>query len=180
VIQNTIAKRYARALMLVAEERKQIDPYGNQLRAFAEACASNKDLLATLSNRFIDLDSRQKVLNSVSSKMDLNQDVGNFLKVLLKKGRFELFMQVYDEYLTMANKAMGRMPMKITSATDLQPQQYSDLVDFFGKKTGKEMIVQKSIDKSVLGGVQVQIGDQIYDYTLRGQLDALKDKMLQN
>jgi F-type H+-transporting ATPase subunit delta len=178
VIASTIAKRYARALLLVARDSQQVDLYGNQLKAFAELGETSPIFLAVLSDNHRDADIRKKLIGTFSAKLDLNKDVTQFLKLLVNKGRMSLLPIVSLEYQKMADAQMNRVPMTVVSAGPLADAVYNDLMADFGKKTGKTMLLQKVVDEQVLGGVRVHVGDTVYDYTVKNQLDRLSEKMM--
>lgn len=178
MIEGTISIRYARALMGLATEDNQVDAFGKQLKKFLDCCRVYPDLLITLSAKGLNLLNRENIINDLAEKFDFHTHVKNFLKILLDKGRIDLIATIYEEYVEMANQALNRCPMTITSAVDLPGEQYGDLVEYFSQQNQKEMILNKEIDPEVLGGLRVRIGDVIYDYTLRKQLNELKKNMM--
>lgn len=178
MIEGTIAIRYARALMGLAKKEDRIDVLGQQLGWFVDCCKKERHLLAVLAEKGFDLGRRLSIVDSLASKIGLDVIIRNFLKLLIQKGRIQLLPMIYDKYVAMANKILGRLTMLVVSAVELPDKRYERLVKFFGEKLGKEMILKKRIDRAVLGGLRVQIGDKIYDDTLKRQLIDLKRKMV--
>lgn len=177
MIEGTISIRYARALIGIARDNNKIDEYDAQLNSFLEACAAENALYDVLSNSNFSAEKRCKIVADIAEKLKLEVTVQNFLKVLIKKRRFGLIKMIARVYHEMADEFQGRMPMKITSAVELPQEQYQKLQDVFGAKMGKKMVLNKKVDPKVLGGVSVQVGDQIYDMTLSRQLNELAAKM---
>ena len=178
MIEGSIAIRYARALIELAKQDNQIDVFAAQLKGFLDYCTESKYLLSTLSEKGYDVGSRLRIIENIAQKSGFHTHVKNFLKLLLGKGRVALISLIYDEYCQMANEIMDRCPMTVLSAVELPVEQYQEMMDFFGKKNKKNMILNKKISPDVLGGVCVTIGDQIYDYTLSRQLSDLKQGMI--
>lgn len=178
MIENSIAKRYARALISVARDEKMVDEFGAELASFYEACLQTKGAFDVLSNRHLDLVARLRAVNQISVKLALTIAVKNFLKLLLKKGRFDLLPIVVSEYGVIAHKVMGRVVMQVVSAADLDASQYDDLEKHFSQVSGRKMVVKKVLNPTVLGGVRVHIGDQVYDYTIAKQMETLGQRML--
>jgi len=178
MIEGTIAIRYARALMSLAKENKQIDQYGEQLKNFVECCEVYPDLLTTLCAKGLNLNNRERIIDDLSKKCGFHDHIKNFLKLLLDKSRIELISLIDEEYRKMANEELNRCPMTVTSAVELPQDQYDQLVKHFGQKNKMEMILTKEIEPDVLGGLRVRVGDNIYDYTLSRQLDVLKQNMM--
>lgn len=178
MIENSIAKRYARALISVARDEKRVDEFGAELTSFYEACLQTQGVFDVLSNRHLDLVARLRAVNQISVKLGLAVAVKNFLKLLLKKGRFDLLPIVVSEYGVIAHKVMGRVVMQVVSATPLETSQYGDLERHFSQASGRQMVVKKVLNPAVLGGVRVHIGDQVFDYTIAKQMETLGNRML--
>ena len=180
MIENTIAKRYARALLSVALEvsKDQVDTFASELAAFQSACIANEALMLTLSNRYFDLFARERIIGNLAQKLNLSKTTTHFLQLLIRKGRIALFPVVLEEYLALANDVMDRAVMTIVSAAELPEAQYQKLVTLFGGITGKKMIVRRRTDAEVLGGLRVHIKDKVYDYTIANQLEKMKQQML--
>lgn len=171
--EDKIAKRYARALIGLAREGRKIDRFAEELARFQDV-ARVEDLLRVLSNRNFDVEARVRILDEVLSRFSLDETVGNFLRVLIRKGRMELLEKICDVYKRLSHEELARQVMTVVSATELDEGVYRELAVFFQRKMGREMIVTKRIDTNILGGARVCLGDEVYDYTLRRQLEDLK------
>lgn len=175
---RVIARRYARALIEVAQTENAIDAYGEELARLSEALRLDENLLVTLSHKGFDLMARMRILEAVLTKTNLRPHVSNFLKLLLRRGRMEIFPQVYEAYQDFSDKIMNRQVMTVTSVQELPEKDYQQLQKYFGEKFGRKMILKKKTDRDLLGGVSVLVGDHVYDYTLRNQLEQIKHRML--
>jgi len=180
MIEAMVAKRYARALLSLAldKDKKTIDVYAMQLKTFDQVLTEHKALLPTLTNRYFDLFAREHVIEEIGKLLNFDSEVKNFLKLLIHKGRIEIFSFIKNEFLTLSNQTMNREPMTVVSAVELPEEQYQALKEFFTKKTGKEIIPTKKIDPTVIGGVRVHIGDVVYDDTLETQIEKMKQRLV--
>lgn len=180
MIEHSISKRYARALISVAtgESIATVDDYGRQLESFFAACQLNANLLQTLANRHFEFQARERVIDGVAGKLGLARPVINFLKLLVRKGRIQIFSNILHEYQRFAHELMNREVMTVVSAVDLPEDQYTTLAGLFGKVTGKSMVLKRQKQADVLGGVRVHIRDRIYDYTIKSQLEQMKQRLL--
>lgn len=178
MIERAISLRYARALLQLASENNAVDQYGAELVLFSKLCDDNKDLSDALNTSGFGLTNRLNVLNAVLEKTSLQANVKNFLRVLVKKSRVALLSVIRDQYLELADQAMGRCQMMVTSCMELPNEQYDNLIKLFSERVGKRMVLTKRVDPTVLGGVKVQIGDKVYDYTISRQLQDMKERML--
>lgn len=178
--ESHIAKRYARALFALAVEQssESVDDYGRQLEIFVKACRAEPALLNTLANRYFDLSARDRIIDAVVVKLALDTNVGNFLKLLVHKGRASLVREIVEAYQNLAHVHNNREVMMVVSALELPDQQYEAIRERFALLTGKTMVLSKKTLPSVLGGARVHIRDKVYDYTVKNQLERLKEKML--
>lgn len=179
MIETMIAKRYARALLDLAKQQslEQVDVYGQQLQSFCQTCHANPVLLTTLANSHFDLLARERIVNQVAKKLDLSEHVLNFLKLMVHKGRASLFCFVSNEYTRLANTLLGRIELTVVSASDLSEATLKQLVEHFHKESGYKILLRKKTDPRLLGGIRVHLGDKVYDYTLQGQLEQLKQQL---
>ena len=177
MIERTIATRYARALLALGKESGKVDVFQESLVGFSSLFMQNADLKNVLCNRNFDLNARERVLSQIAQKLSCEGVLLNFLKLLLRKGRMDLVGFVSEEFTRLADEQQGRCPMWVRSAVELPQAQYEELLELFAKKFGKKMILRKKIDTSLLGGLSVQVGDEIFDYSLSRQLNELKQKM---
>ncbi len=178
MIDVVIAKRYARALIQVAQTENAVDAYGGELVQFMDALNLDENLLMTLSHKAFDLMARLRILDAIVARTNPRANVKNFLKLMLRRGRIGLFPIVCEEYHNFADKIMGRQAMTVSSVKELAEKEYQQLEKYFGEKFNRKMIVKKKIDRELLGGVSVLVGDHIYDYTLKNQLEQIKQKMM--
>lgn len=178
MIERTISLRYARALLQLASETNSVDQYGQELVQFCILCDDNKELFNALSTSGFGHVNRLNVLNAVLEKTSLQDNVKNFLRVIVRKSRVVLLTVICAQYLELADQAMGRCQMKVTSSVELPNEQYENLSKLFSERVGQKMVLTKRVDPTVLGGVKVQIGDKVFDYTISRQLQDMKERML--
>lgn len=178
MIQNVIARRYAKSLVVLANDNKLVDEFGTQLGDFVAACNENPALLATLSNRFFDLIARERIVREICTKLGSHDLIVNFIKLLIRKGRIEFLREIHDEYLVYANQLKNRCEMLVESAVDLGEKNYAQLSEVFSARLGKSVIVKKRINTDLIGGARVVTGGHVYDYSVKHQMESLKEKLM--
>lgn len=178
MIDVVIARRYAKALIEVAQTETALDAYGEELSRFLSALNLDENLLTTLSHKGFDLVARFRILEAVLEKLNPRTNVRHFLKLLLRRGRMEIFPVICEEYHRLADTIMSRQVMTVTSARELDEKDYQQLEKYFGERFSRKMILKKKIDRDLLGGVSVLVGDHVFDDTLKNQLEQIKQRML--
>jgi F-type H+-transporting ATPase subunit delta len=97
--------------------------------------------------------------------------------VLAENGRLEVLAEIRSQYEVLKNEREGVVEAEITSAFDMDQAQLADLVSRLEKKTGRKVRARVSVDKALIGGVKIAIGDQVIDGSARAQLGALENAL---
>jgi F-type H+-transporting ATPase subunit delta len=104
----------------------------------------------------------------------------NFIAVLIEKDRIALLAEIAGQLETELNSRNGRLDAEIVSARELGDEQRSSLVDELSRLTGKIVLPRYSTDAKLIGGVTVRVGSTIYDGSVRGQLQRIRQQLSEN
>lgn len=169
-----IEKRYAEALVDIALKTGAVEEFENQLGLITEIFTKDVDIKAFLLNPKMDTDSKKAVLEK-SLKGSLKGEMINFIMILLDKGRIKYLPGIMDEFVRMADKARSVLDITIFSASDIEQSQMSVIKEKYRKQYNAVSVrAEVKIDKELIGGVKVQIGDKVQDGTIKGRLEELK------
>jgi F-type H+-transporting ATPase subunit delta len=102
---------------------------------------------------------------------------GNFLKVLARHNRLDLVPYILEEVTLEFERRANQKRVLVKSAKPLTDAQLNEIKDRLRSQLGFEPIVQSSVDASLLGGVVIQIGDTVYDSSLRTRVRSLRDRL---
>jgi F-type H+-transporting ATPase subunit delta len=177
VIPSAILGRYARSLAeIVFEENLEQEVTGN-LNAYGEIFRAVPDLLEVLQTPAVPRESKEKLLDELMTKYPVNPVTSNFLHVLLQHNRIGFFQQIFDLYLNLANEHKGVISARVTTAMALSEQEIKKLGERLSAITGKSVSVEPQMDATLLGGVIVQLGNTIFDGSLKAQLAEMKRRL---
>ena len=180
MVNVSIARRYARALLEVAVESKTLEATTEQLTSFAQVLQKNEDLADILLNPAFTRPQRTAVVEALfRAAGGLTPAVGNLLRLLVDRGRLGYLPDIARVFLDMADQRAGVVRGKVTSAVPLPQESVQKLQQALEKLTQKKVQLQAKVDPRVLGGVSAQVGSVVYDGTLRSQLDELKRTLSQ-
>lgn len=174
-----VAKRYAKALFEAAQGRNLVSPVEEELRLIVQALADNKDFEALLQHPKLDLETKKGMLSSVF-KTQVSDIVYNTLILLVERGRGTLVPALYDYYVNISNEALGQADALVISPFPLNEQEKQAVSTQFGKLIGKTIRVDNEVNPGLLGGIQVKIGDRLYDGSLSGKLSRMETRLKQN
>lgn len=175
MINNGLAKRYAKALVQIGSEGGLLDSFRNELSIIEGVFSSSSDLKAAFSNPALTQEQKKSIMKDLIAKACCSELVGNFLLLLVDKNRVAFLGQIVQMYGKLADEFSGVVRPVITTAFPLDESQVVSIQSALEKKTGKKVVPQMIVDASLLGGVVTQIGDIAYDNSVKTQLKRIKD-----
>src|SRR5258708_5780866 len=104
----------------------------------------------------------------------LTGDAENFVRVLAENGRLNLLPEIRQQFEALKNEREGVIEAEVQSAFELNEAQLKDLVQRLEKKTGRKVRPHVSVDRELIGGVKIVLGDKVIDGSARAQLGALE------
>lgn len=173
MIESTLSKRYARALLELAQKESTEQFYLESLQNLSLLMSEEHYLRSALENPFFDLASRLRVVEAVSVKMGFDRIFINFLKIVTKNGRMNFLKDILVAYQDLYFQKEGMLEAVITTAREMPSSFYDQLKIILGKKTGKKIMCQANINAAVLGGVSITVDGKMYDGTILSDLNRL-------
>jgi F-type H+-transporting ATPase subunit delta len=178
VILGSVARRYAKALLEIGVKQQTYDALGKELERVADTFGRSPELKQTLENPIFPLEKRKLVLDELARRLALSKIVRNFVLLLLDKGRIGSLPDVARVYHTLVDEHANRVRATVTSARPLDPTLEKRLKTALEQQSGKTVILEKKEDPAILGGVITQLGDLVYDGSVRTQLENMREQLL--
>lgn len=175
MINNTIARRYAKALVQLGSEGGLIDRFRDELTQVEGLFSVNAELQQAFANPAFTADQKKAVMGEVIAKAGCSELVGNFLLLLVDKNRVAFLSQIVQTYATLADDYSGVIRPVIKSAFALSDAQVASIQTALEKRSGKKVVPQVMVDSSLVGGVVTQIGDTAFDSSVKTQLKRIQD-----
>jgi F-type H+-transporting ATPase subunit delta len=176
--ERRVARVYAEALLRVAEERGQAEDVGRELRSLVtEVYAKTPGVEATLASPAVKRSAKAPVLEH-AFKNNVSDLLFNFLNVLNAKDRLSLVRHVAAAYRGALDQRAKRVRVSVRSAVPLTDAQTEQLRQAIGQATGLDPVVAAKVDESLLGGMIVQVGDQVFDSSVRYRIEAIRNQLL--
>jgi F-type H+-transporting ATPase subunit delta len=173
------AARYARAFADVVREAK-LDPADvqRQLDDFAATFAGSKDLKELLLNPSVPTGKRVFILDAVNRRVGCVPLVRNFLAVLIRHERLGALSEILEEYRLEMNRRLSISDAEVVTARPLGDEERAKLEQQVAELAGTRVSATFRQDESVIGGAIVRIGSTIYDGSVRGRLERLKERLI--
>ncbi len=177
---SVFAARYARALAdVVLDAKLNTAEVEQQLEDFAATFAGSKDLRELLLNPSISAQKRVAILDKINSRVGCGPQVRNFLAVLIRHVRLGALAEILEEYREEMNRRLSISNAEVVTARPLEDHERSELEGQVSVLAGHNKVnATFREDKSLIGGAIVRLGSTIYDGSVRGRLERLKERLV--
>jgi len=174
--QGVIARRYAKALINLAE--KDLEITGNSLAAIADVYSNSTELSEVLSDTKVSSQIKQDVLKNILKKIKVSKLVDTFIRYLLAKRRIVLLPNIERAFNLLLQEKLGRIEAGITVAQEIPEVTVGKLEEAISRYSGKEVTVNITIDPAIIGGIVTRIGSVVIDGSIHTQLNQIRQSII--
>jgi F-type H+-transporting ATPase subunit delta len=174
----SVFSRYARAFAdVVIEKKLDARKVEDELRSFVRIVESVPDLRTVWENPSVDPRQKRAVLDQIIAHIGGSRTLRNFIAVLIDHRRVAALPEIARQFEIDLNERLGLADAEVTSARELSDSEKRSLEARVGEVIGKKVRARYKTDAKVLGGAVVKVGSTIYDGSIRGQLERLKQEL---
>lgn len=170
-------RRYALAIYEVAEEKGKVEQYLDELRNIVALINGNGDFQELIKHPQVSTSSKKKLFEQVF-KGKVEDDLLSFLLVLIEKGRILQLEGKLREMEKIHLEKGNTVIAKVKTVIPLLDEEKKSLVEKLEVKFSKKVLIEEEIDSSIIGGVYLQVNNEVIDGTVRSKLDEMKKIML--
>ncbi len=171
--------RYASAFAdVIAAAKLPADAINRQFADFLATWDGSVDLRTFFVNPAIPAAQKIAILDKLNVKLGLQKELRNLLAVLIANDRIAHVAEVAAAWRSILQKQLGIRPAEIVTARELSKDEREALVAEVAKLADAKIDASFKLDKSILGGAVVRIGSTVYDGSVRGRLDRLKEALV--
>lgn len=175
MIEKTLAKRYAAALLKVTDAEGSTEETESLLLALKDAYNSQKEFRAVLSQPRVPRAAKKRLLGKIFEGK-AKQSFTDFLDLLVDKNRQDIIPDIADMYDRLADASKGVVKITVKSWRPLSDAQRSDLQSKLERLAGKKVSIDARVDPGVKGGMLVMFGDTVIDGTVAHRLKVIAEK----
>ena len=175
---DIIANRYAEALFQLSEEENITKEIYNELHSVLNIIKSNKDLDNVLKSPLVAKAEKVQLIETLFNNK-INNNLKNFLKILVEKGRISSLKSIELTFKQLLNDRDNIIEGTVISAIPLTDEKVKELEEKLSKKYNKNVTLENKVDKTILGGVLVRLGNTQIDGSVKTRLDNIKDQLSQ-
>ena len=164
-------QRYAQAIFELALENQLLEEWDQDLRLASDVLQDEEFALFL---KHAEVSSERKVTAIESVLAEVHPLVRNLVSLLVSRDGVEAIADVQGGYTRLLDEHLGRQLVEVTAAVPLEDAELERITRFAAELTGKEVVVTTRVDESILGGLVIQIGDQLLDGSTSAALERLR------
>jgi F-type H+-transporting ATPase subunit delta len=172
----SVASTYARAFAeVVFDAHLDAGRAINGLRQITTLFRQSRELRRVWENPAVPADQKRGLLDAIVEREGIDRPVRNLIAVLMDHRRLPFLPSIVEHLEKELDARLGFTQAQISSARELAEAEKRTLEAQIAKTTGKKVRASYGLDKSLLGGAVVRIGSTIYDGSVKGQLEKIKE-----
>ncbi len=176
---SRVAKRYAKPLLELADEKGKLEAVKKDMEMFVSLCDESRDLSNMLKSPIISHLKKLSILEAIF-KGKIDDLTYSIFEIIVKKNREAVLIDVGRSFLELYNHLKGIVKATVTTALALENNTVEDFKKLVKQISGKDVILDQLIDPNVIGGFKLKIADKQIDETIQSKLKDLKLKFTTN
>ncbi len=169
-------KRYALALYTVAEEKGKVEEYLNDLREIVSLMKNDVEFLKVIKHPEISTSRKKKIFINIF-KGNIDEELLSFLLILIEKDRILFTEEKLKEMEKIHLERNNTLLVEVKTVIPLKEIERENLREKLYNMYDKKIIFDEKLDKSIIGGVYVRVGDDVIDGTIRSKFEEMKKLM---
>jgi F-type H+-transporting ATPase subunit delta len=175
----SVTSIYSRALADVVFDRKlDAAKVLQEAQALVALFADSKDLREVWEAPSIPGEQKRHLLDAIASRQGISREVRNFIAVLIDHQRISFVAPIVKQFEVELGERMGFAEAQITSSKVMSQEARHELQSQVEKMIGKKIRAKYQLDASLLGGAVVRVGSTIYDGSVKGQLERIREQLV--
>ena len=175
----TSADRYSLALYELASENNVLPQVEEQSLSILNLISSSKDFSNLIKDPTNSQDNLLKIINSISNDNKFENLLKSFLSFLITKRRFFYVEQILKSFIETCSQKRGELKAELKSAKELSSDEISRITEELTKNFSSKIRLNYKHDKSLIGGLVVQVGSTMVDTSIKNKLQSIENRMIE-
>ena len=171
------AQRYVVALCDLAQSQNALSVIATEVERLASCFVLVPEFAALVRNPTMSMVDQEKTLNSLVKELPLGDLMRRFVSVLIHNKRLQILPDVILAFRKEASRRGGEQLVRVTSSDPLTDKQVSEITKVLTTKFGKGLKLVLLVDKKLIGGITVEIGTKLIDFSIQSKLTRLEQVM---
>ena len=174
------SERYSRALFELSKEENDLDKNQNDIKKFQILYDTCLDLKNFIQNPTYTVESQNNILNLLAQKLGFSNNLKNFFLLLIEKRRIFFIKKITESFLRLCSKKRGEVKASLISSKELSKTELDEISNDLSKSMGSKIIFEYKFDKSLIGGLKLQLGSFMIDTSIQNKLKKYEQSLLEN
>ena len=173
---DSLASRYAIALLQIAKEKKCNYEYRQEILSILSAFENCEDFINVLNSPLISKADKKMIISNILDNQPYD-DIKNFIFIIFDNSREKELFNILKEFISLSNAEDGIAEGLIYSASRLSNEEIKRIEEAISNKLNKKIVLKNKLDTSLIGGVKVSIDGHVFDGTIKTKLKDLQSKL---
>ena len=167
---------YAQAVFNIARAEDMVDQVEDELGQLKDEITNNLELKKNLTDPSIENYEKIKVMLEILGD-DGSKAIKSFVAMMVILDAIDSFEQTYKDFVELANQLKRQVSIEVISVIKLDKKILNEIKENVDKKTGLDVRIKNVLDKNIIGGLVIKIGDKVIDLSIKDKLEDLKNKL---
>jgi len=167
---------YAQAVFNVARAENMVDQVEDELSQLKDEITNNLELKKNLADPSIENYEKIKVMLEILGD-EGSKAIKSFAAMMIILDAVDSFEQTYKDFVELANQLKRQVSIEVISVIELDKEILNEIKEHVDKKTGLDVRIKNVLDKDIIGGIVIKIGDKVIDLSIKDKLEDLKNKL---
>ena len=179
VFSITSTERYSLALYELAKESKVLAEIEDQSLSILNLILSNKDFSNLIKDPTVNQEELLNIIKIISKNNKIENLLRDFLSFLAIKKRFFYVKQILKSFIETCSRKRGELKAELKSAKKLSSDEISKITNELTENFSSKIKLNYKHDKSLIGGLIVQVGSTMVDTSIKNKLQQIENKMVE-
>lgn len=173
------ASRYAKSLLSLSIDQKSLEEVNKDMKFVADTCKSSSELILLLKSPIVKTDKKLAILNAIFSNK-IGKLVSSFIEIITKKKREAITLDIARAFNEQYNTHKNITSAKVSTAIALDKELKSKIMAIVKTASKGDVEIEEEVNKDLIGGFVIKIGDQQVDSSINSKLQKLKREFSTN
>jgi F-type H+-transporting ATPase subunit delta len=178
MLNKKIARRYAQALIEIGKEDNRVEEFKIELENFSDLLKKFPEFQNALLSPLYSAEDLKKTILGVAEKIKLSETIKNFLCLLVDKRRIQYFSAILELYEDLTYQISGYVKARVITARPLSTGDFESIKKSLEDITQKKVLLNSVVEPQIIGGVIAEVGDKIFDGSIRNQLQRIGETLI--
>ncbi|MDQ7982938.1 MAG: F0F1 ATP synthase subunit delta [Spiroplasma sp.] len=178
MIDDTIVSHWSNAFFQLAQEEKKVKQYSNEAGILIDLFTKYPEFLDVVSSSVLSFSEKSKIIKTTFDKF--SRYMINFFLLLTQEGYFRYSLLILKEFRRLCNEYQGIQYGVVYSVVELSARQIKKLEQKISSIISKTVELVNKIDQSLIAGVKVKVKNQVFDGSVKGQIEQIKSSLEKN